>query len=119
VVVNAKYTKERSDVNAQANAQTEELQAKVNEYIEIAKDKWEATEEKPAAIAITFAALIAVWAASGVVDAVDKLPLVGGLLELVGLLVTGWFTYRYLIFGPDREELAANIDAFWQKVSGK
>lgn len=59
-------------------------------------------EEKPAAIGIGVGVLIAIWAASGLIDAIDKLPLVGGLLELVGLVVTGWFAYRYLIFGPDR-----------------
>ena len=35
-------------------------------------------------------------------DRIDRLPIVGGLLEFVGLLVTGWFVYRYLLFGPDR-----------------
>ena len=40
---------------------------------------------------------------AGVVDAVNKLPLIGGLLEVVGLIVTGWFGYRYLVFGPDRQ----------------
>ena len=64
--------------------------------------RWERVEEKPAAVAIAVTALIVIWAASGLVDRVDKLPLVGGLLELVGLLVTGWFVYRYLVFGPDR-----------------
>ena len=38
----------------------------------------------------------------GLVDRLDKLPFVGGFFELVGLLVTGWFTYRYLTFAPDR-----------------
>ncbi len=41
-------------------------------------------------MAITLASFVAVWAASGVVDAIDKLPLIGGLLEFVGLVVTGW-----------------------------
>ena len=54
------------------------------------QEKWDQTEEKPAVVAITLASFVAVWAASGVVDAVDKLPLIGGLLEFVGLVVTGW-----------------------------
>jgi hypothetical protein len=29
------------------------------------------------------------------------------------------FTYRYLVFGPDREELVSNIKAFLKKVYGK
>ena len=54
------------------------------------QEKWDQTEEKPAVVAITLASFVAIWAASGVVDAIDKLPLIGGLLEFVGLIVTGW-----------------------------
>lgn len=28
-------------------------------------------------------------------------------------------TYRYLIFGPDRQELKENISKFYEKISGK
>ncbi len=64
--------------------------------------KWNATEEKPAVIAIGLSSFVAIWAASGLVDAINRLPLINGLLEGVGLVVTGWFVYRNLIFGPDR-----------------
>ena len=64
--------------------------------------KWNATEEKPAVIAIGLSSFVAIWAASGLVDAINRLPLINGVLEGVGLVVTGWFVYRNLIFGPDR-----------------
>ena len=63
---------------------------------------WEQTEEKPAVIATGVIGFVILWATSGLVDRVDKLPFLGGFFELVGLLVTGWFTYRYLTFAPDR-----------------
>lgn len=28
-------------------------------------------------------------------------------------------TYRYLIFGPDRQELKQNLSKFYSKISGK
>ncbi|XLS47733.1 hypothetical protein HN51_022091, partial [Arachis hypogaea] len=37
--------------------------------------------------------------------AVDKLPIIPTALELIGILFTMWFTYQYLLFKPDREEL--------------
>mmetsp|Transcript_35777 Transcript_35777/g.90235 ORF Transcript_35777/g.90235 Transcript_35777/m.90235 type:complete len:153 (+) Transcript_35777:648-1106(+) len=98
---------------------TEELAAKASATVNDLKAKWEATEEKPAAIALTVAGFVGVWAASGVVGALDKLPIIGDFFELVGLLVTGWFIYRYLLFGPDRAELMENIDGFLAKVAGK
>lgn len=63
---------------------------------------WEGVEEKPAAVAIIIGAITGVWALSGLVDAIDRLPIIGGLLEIIGLIVTGWFVYRYLLFEPDR-----------------
>lgn len=61
-------------------------------------------------VAIGVVAFISIWALSGLVDRVDRLPIVGGLLELVGLVVTGWFAYRYLTFAPDRYASAAAGD---------
>lgn len=52
--------------------------------------KWEETEDKPAALAVTFGALLLLVAASSVVDAVDKIPIVSDLIELIGVVVTGW-----------------------------
>ncbi|KAL3160498.1 hypothetical protein ABBQ32_010808 [Trebouxia sp. C0010 RCD-2024] len=102
----------------EADQQSTELLDKANAYVDDLKAKWDETDEKPAVIAITSAAFVGVWALSGLVDRIDKLPIVGGLLELVGLVVTSWFVYRYLIFGPDREELKQNLDKFLSKVTG-
>mmetsp|Transcript_16984 Transcript_16984/g.40521 ORF Transcript_16984/g.40521 Transcript_16984/m.40521 type:complete len:150 (-) Transcript_16984:57-506(-) len=98
---------------------TQEITKKAEKTAEELKKKWEATEEKPAAIALTVAGFVAVWASAGVVSAVDSLPVIGDLFELIGLFVTGWFVYRYLIFGPDRAELKQKIDAFLKQVAGK
>mmetsp|Transcript_32738 Transcript_32738/g.92857 ORF Transcript_32738/g.92857 Transcript_32738/m.92857 type:complete len:154 (-) Transcript_32738:350-811(-) len=97
---------------------TEEIKAKAAATAEDLKAKWEATEEKPAAIALTVAGFVAVWAANGVVGAIDGLPIIGDLFELIGLLVTAWFVYRYLLFGPDRAELKTKVDAFVSKMKG-
>ena len=56
----------------------------------LAQNWWDGVEEKPAAVAIGVGALVVLWATSGLVDAIDKLPIIGGLLEVVGLIVTGW-----------------------------
>jgi len=70
--------------------------------VHVAQAKWDETEEKPAVVAIAFASFVAIWASSGVIDALNRLPIVGGVLEFTGIVVVSWFTYRYLIFGPDR-----------------
>ena len=64
------------------------------------KEKWDKTEEKPAAIGLTAAAFVGLWVLNGVVNALDHIPIVNGVLELVGIFVSSWFVYRYLVFGP-------------------
>jgi len=80
--------------------------------------KWEQTEDKPAAVAVTAGAFLLLITASSVVDAIDRIPIVSDLIELVGIGVSAWFIYRFLIFGPDREELVSKIKAFVNKVYG-
>jgi hypothetical protein len=64
------------------------------------RDKWDKTEEKPAAVGLTVAALVGLYVLNGIVGAIDTIPVVSGILELVGIFVTSWFVYRYLVFGP-------------------
>eukprot|EP00878_Enallax_costatus_P001021 GHUV01001155.1.p1 GENE.GHUV01001155.1~~GHUV01001155.1.p1 ORF type:complete len:173 (+),score=31.87 GHUV01001155.1:67-519(+) len=108
---------------SQSEYDTEDVSKKLNEALantgNYIQTKWEETEDKPAAVAVTLGAVLLLVAASSVVDAVDKIPIISDLIELIGIGVTGWFTYRYLVFGPDREELVANIKAFLNKVYGK
>lgn len=101
---------------------TEDVNKKLQEAVEntttFLQTKWEETEDKPAAVAVTAGAVLLLITASSVVDAVDKIPVVNDLIKLIGVGVTGWFIWRYLVFGPDREELVVNIKAFLKKVYG-
>ncbi|PKI42100.1 protein CURVATURE THYLAKOID 1D, chloroplastic [Punica granatum] len=63
-------------------------------------------------------ALVALWLASAVVGAIDSIPLLPKLLEVVGLGYTVWFTWRYLIFKKNREEFLAKISELKQEVLG-
>ena len=77
---------------------------------------WESSEEKPAVVALAASAFVALVALSAVANAVDSVPLFSNLLELVGLGASGWFVYRNLVFGPDREILKSKIGAWWSKI---
>ncbi|KAG7991134.1 hypothetical protein I3843_02G060200 [Carya illinoinensis] len=57
----------------------------------------------------------ALWFASAIVGAIDSIPL---LMEVVGLGYTLWFSYCYLIFKKNREELNAKIEEFNREVLG-
>jgi hypothetical protein len=46
---------------------------------------WEKTEDKPAVASLAFFSLVGLVALAGVLKAVDSLPLVPSLLELIGI----------------------------------
>ena len=81
-------------------------------------EKWEAVENKPAAIIYAVGALSGVWLANTVVGAINALPLLPKVFELVGLGYSAWFTYRYLLFKSNREELLDDIEALKKKIAG-
>jgi len=82
------------------------------------QEKWEAVENKPAAIIYAAGAVAGVWLSNTVVGAVNALPLLPKVFELVGLGYSAWFTYRYLLFKSNREELVDDIEALKKKIAG-
>ncbi|KAJ0981454.1 hypothetical protein J5N97_009709 [Dioscorea zingiberensis] len=63
-------------------------------------------------------ALAALWISSGIVGALDAVPLFPKFMEVVGLGFTIWFSYRYLIFKKNRDELFAKIEDLKEQIIG-
>lgn len=53
-----------------------------------------------------------------VLDAINDIPLLALILELVGLGYTIWFVYRYLLSAATRQELSEEIKALKAQVLG-
>ncbi|CAA0812512.1 Protein CURVATURE THYLAKOID 1D- chloroplastic [Striga hermonthica] len=62
--------------------------------------------------------IFALWLAVAVVGAVDSIPLLPKVLELIGLGYTIWFSSRYLIFKENRDELFSKAKQIKQEVLG-
>ena len=56
---------------------------------------------------------------SGVLNTIDSLPLVPGLLELAGLIWLVNFALRNLIRNSDRDKFIANARSTWSRVTGQ
>ncbi|KAK3403957.1 hypothetical protein EUGRSUZ_K00314 [Eucalyptus grandis] len=82
------------------------------------KEKWDAIEDKSTVFLYGGGAIVAVWLSSIVVEAINSVPLLPKVMELVGLGYTGWFVYRYLLFKSSRKELASDIEALKKKIAG-
>ena len=55
----------------------------------------------------------------GVLGALNDVPLVAPVFELIGIGYTGWFVYRYLLKASNRQELLTEVDALKEQVVGK
>ncbi|KAG6535396.1 protein CURVATURE THYLAKOID 1C, chloroplastic-like isoform X2 [Zingiber officinale] len=83
------------------------------------QDAWSSSENLIGVAGLGFAAIVAVWASSNLIGAIDKLPVVPIVFEVIGLLFTWWFIYRYLLFRPDREEFSKIVKDAISSVLGK
>lgn len=62
--------------------------------------------------------VVSVYIALAVLDAINDIPLLAPLFELVGLGYTGWFVIRYLLQESTRKELKAEIGAIKENIVG-
>lgn len=100
-----------SDEASTSSVQTEELFAEL-------KEKWDAVENKSTVLLYGGGAIVAVWLSSIIVGAINSVPLLPKIMELIGLGYTGWFVYRYLLFKSSRKELAEDIEEIKKKITG-
>ncbi|XP_068636966.1 protein CURVATURE THYLAKOID 1D, chloroplastic-like [Aristolochia californica] len=63
-------------------------------------------------------ALGAIWISAAIVGAIDSIPVFPKVLEVVGLGFTVWFSYRYLLFEKNRDELLTKIEELKQEIDG-
>ncbi|PKI42601.1 hypothetical protein CRG98_037014 [Punica granatum] len=53
------------------------------------KEAWDNVEDKYAVTSLGVAGAVALWGSTGMISAIDRLPLIPGVLELVGIGYTG------------------------------
>lgn len=64
------------------------------------------------------AALFALNVVFGIIGFVTNLPIISGLLELVGIGYTIWFVNRYMMKAETRQELSQKMEVMKQDVIG-
>ncbi|XP_043708121.1 protein CURVATURE THYLAKOID 1B, chloroplastic-like isoform X1 [Telopea speciosissima] len=89
-----------------------------DEIVKSIQEAWEKLEDKYAVTSLALAGAVGLWVSTGMISAIDRLPLVPGVLELVGIGYTGWFAYQNLVFKPDREALINKIKDTYKDIIG-
>jgi uncharacterized membrane protein YqhA len=70
-------------------------------------------------IGLIFGAIIAVKLLLAVLGAINDIPLLSPLFELIGIGYTAWFVYRYLWKAENRQELSTDFNSLKQQVIGR
>ena len=70
-------------------------------------------------LAVFLASFVALRVVLAMLAAVNDIPLVSSVFELIGIGYTGWFVFRYLLKAPTRKELAAEIESFKKQITGQ
>ncbi|KAL1830325.1 hypothetical protein ACET3Z_008737 [Daucus carota] len=102
----------------QIKATSEETPSDGGEILTDLKEKWDAIENKSTVLLYGGGAIVGVWLSATLVGAINSIPLLPKIMELVGLGYTGWFVYRYLLFKSSRKELAMDIESLKKKIAG-
>jgi hypothetical protein len=70
-------------------------------------------------LALIMSGVVTVKVTLAVLDAIDDIPLLSAVFELVGIGYTAWFVYRYLLKVETRKQLVEEFNALKAQVVGK
>merc|ERR1719453_2201005 len=88
------------------------------EIVKTLSEQWDKVENKGNALLIGGGGIFAIWLASTVVGAINSVPLLPKLMELVGFGYSLWFVYKYLLFKEGRIQAQADFEELKDKISG-
>ncbi|KPQ35222.1 MAG: CAAD domains of cyanobacterial aminoacyl-tRNA synthetase [Phormidesmis priestleyi Ana] len=71
------------------------------------------------ALGLIFGAFISVKLTLAILEAINDVPVLAPLFELIGLIYSGWFIYRYLLKASNRSELASEMNALKDQILGR
>ncbi len=112
--------------NALKNESTEQFQqiwAKVSVLLadlpEYVSDFFKEYKRPIVTIGLILAAIISVKLTLAILGAINEIPLLAPVFELIGLTYSGWFVYRYLLRASNRQELLEDFNSLKAQVLGK
>jgi CAAD domains of cyanobacterial aminoacyl-tRNA synthetase len=70
-------------------------------------------------LGLIFGSIVSVKLTLALLEAVNDIPLLAPVFELIGLGYSVWFVYRYLLKAANREELTKDFTQFKDQIIGK
>ena len=107
---------ESSDTVASFNSRYGEILTKVNQTLE--QVDWNQAGKAGKALGILLAVIVAQILIKGVLDTINLLPVVPGLLELLGLVVVGTWSWKNLTTSEKRSVVLERVRTLRQEYLG-
>lgn len=95
-----------------------ETQVDAEQVVRDLQAKWDRVENKTQVAIYGVGAVLVLWLSSTLVGSINRIPLLPRVFELVGLGYSAWFTYRYLLFKSNRQELISDVEDIKRKITG-
>lgn len=71
------------------------------------------------ALGLFFGLFLSIKLTLAILAAINDVPVLAPMFELIGLIYSGWFVYRYLLKASNRRELAEEMNGFKDQIMGK
>ena len=107
---------ESSGTGASFNSRYGEILTKVNQTLE--QVDWNQAGKAGKALGILLAVIVAQILIKGVLDTINLLPVVPGLLELLGLVVVGTWSWKNLTTSEKRSVVLERVRTLRQEYLG-
>lgn len=83
------------------------------------QEQWQAARTPLSLLAGLIAVLLVLRVYTAVLNVLDSIPLLPGLLELVGVIALVQFSLRRLVRSEDRREVISGLQQRWQSFRGR
>lgn len=84
-----------------------------------ARELWQQSQRPLKALAAALALLLVLRLLGSVLGALDGVPMLPRLLQLVGLIWIGLYSSRHLVRSDSRQQLVAKVEGVWSSVVGR
>ncbi|MBU6250132.1 MAG: hypothetical protein KGO47_03060 [Cyanobacteria bacterium REEB417] len=107
--------------HGQASGEWQLLLSRLNDWVATAdaSDLWERSRRPLTFAGLLLGGLILLRVYGAVIHTIDSFPLMGGLLELVGVIWLSRFAVDRLLRRSDRQELLAALETRWHRFLGR
>ncbi|MFM1799028.1 MAG: hypothetical protein RLZZ117_1306 [Cyanobacteriota bacterium] len=105
-----------SDVSAAFQERFSDVMGKVNETL--SHVDWSQVGKASKVVGILLVVIVAQILIKGILDTINLLPIVPGLLELLGLIVVGSWSWKNLTTSEKRSEIMAKVDHLKKEYLG-